>query len=174
MAQRIDPAGSRHHLRHPVARDVWRIEPFETNYARAWKASDSSFHLRNVSFEFRNDGICSLRASRRSRHSANIRANIRKRMRIERDDLWLARGGADVAKVLRDDQIRLDRAQRGQIHTVETFAAVEEFADLAVNGRGILSVRNARHDQNRFGSRLWREIALVADSGDLVAQPQCK
>src|ERR1700674_5102754 len=105
-------------------------------------------------------------------------------MRIERDDLWLARqmgerrakivrrGGADVAKVLRNDQIRLNRAQRGQIHTVKALAAFEEFADLAVNGCGALRVRNARHDQNRPGARLWREIALVADSGDLVAQPQ--
>src|ERR1700687_1218672 len=165
-----------------MTRYVGRIEPFETNNTRAWKASDSSFHLRDILFEFRNDGACLLGASCRSPYRANIRAHIRNRMRVERDDLWLSgqmrerrtqivrRGGADVAKVLRDDQIRLNRAQRGQIHTIEALAAFEKFADLAVNGCSALRVRNARHDQNRFGARLRREIALVADSGDLVHQ----
>ncbi len=46
------------------------------------------------------------------------------------------RRGANVAKVLRDDEVRLDRAQHFKIHAVEALAAFEKFAHLAVNRRG--------------------------------------
>ena len=140
-----------------MPRDVGRIEPFEAHNAGAWKAGDGSFHLSNISFEFRNNGARLLGAPCRSTYSANIRAHIRKRMWIKSDDLWLARprlprkmrqrraqivrcGCADVAKVLRDDQIRLDRRERGQINAVQAFAAFKEFANLAVDGCGALRV----------------------------------
>src|SRR5258706_5180016 len=105
-------------------------------------------------------------------------------MRIKRDHLWttwqmrerrakiVRRSGADVAKILCDDQVRIDGGQHGQVHAVEAFTAFEEFADLPVNRRRAFRVRNARHDQNRFAARFRRKIALVADAGDLIAQPQ--
>src|SRR5712664_2331575 len=105
-------------------------------------------------------------------------------MRIKRDHLWttwqmrerrakiVRRSGADVAKILRNNKIGTDRGQCRHVHTVEAFTALEKFADLPVNRRRAFRVRNARHDQNRFAARLRWKIALVADAGDLIAQPQ--
>ena len=84
------------------------------------------------------------------------------------------RGGAHVAKILRDDEVGFDRAQLFKIDAVEALAPFEKFTHLPVNRRGALRMRNARLDQDRLGFGLRREIAFVADSGNLVAKTQRK
>ena len=61
-----------------------------------------------------------------------------------------------------------------KIYAVETLAPLEKFAHLAIDRRGALRMRNAGLDQDRLGSRFRREIAFVADAGDLVAKSQRK
>jgi len=148
------------------------------------KAGDSSFHLSHLSFEFRNDGARLFGAACSSRYGSNIRANIRERMRIERDDLCLARqmreSRAQIVGraaqtwqrscvMIRSGSIR---TQCGQIPHCRDFHHGRGIADLAVNGCGALRVRNARHDQDWFGPRPLAGNRTRADSGDLIAQSQ--
>ena len=127
VPENIDAARALHHFRHPVPRHVRRIEPFEAQDARPVEPGDGSFDVCDGSFKFGHDSVRLLGAPRRFSHRANIRAHIRERMGIERHDSRLAfqmrkrraqivrRGGAHMAKVLRDDEVGLDRAQHFKI-----------------------------------------------------------
>ena len=121
-AQHILAAGLRHHLRHPVPAHVEWVEPFEAQHARPrTRLRRLSFRSRPLAARALCEGLRLATPTGRFSHAANVVPDIGERMRRERQDTRLlgkarecgrqivGRGGADVAQILRHDQIGRNR-----------------------------------------------------------------
>ncbi len=92
--------------------------------------------------------LCFTAGSRGVANSNDVLPDVIKRMRSEGQHARLlrqagqsrrqivGRSGTNVAKILRDDQVRSQRCEQLGVHCVNALAALHQFADLAVNFRG--------------------------------------
>jgi len=114
----------------------------------------------------------------------NIAPNVAKVVRIEADDFrllgdrgqgsakFLWSGGANVAQVLRENQVGGEFFEQITIHGVDGLAALYVFTDQAIGFRGSSFFREAGGDDRGFRFRAEGEIAFVADADNFFIQPK--
>jgi hypothetical protein len=112
----------------------------------------------------------------------NVPPHIAKVVGIEADDFRLLgdgsqggaeffRGGsADVAEVLRENQVGDEFLESIAVYRVNGFAALDMFADKTIGFRGSGVFRQAGGDDRGFGFRAERKIAFVADADNFFIQ----
>ena len=82
----------------------------------------------------------------------------------------LRRSGADAAKILCDDQLRLDLLQFLNVKPMQALSSLYSLVDLAINFRGIQARLEARVHNHRFAAYLRRVVALVRNPANGVLQ----
>src|SRR5258708_31836223 len=152
---------------------------FGTRFELACKSAEARANLLQDRYGARA-------AARFFTHPQNIAPDIAEILRVEAEDFGaetearerrgkiVRRGGADMAKVLCDDEVRRESLQCFRIYGVQTFTAGNEFADDTVNLRRRSIVRNARADADALVAHLRGKIAFVADADDFLVAPERK
>jgi hypothetical protein len=81
---------------------------------------------------------------------------------------------ANVAEILSDDQVGLQRAEQFGINRIESLAGGEDLAHLRVDLRRVRAGIHARFYQHRLPGRFRREIAFVRYAHHRITKPQRK
>src|SRR5271168_4607405 len=171
-----------------MAGNVKWVEPFQTSHARTddglrrgRSAMRGSLHFR---FQFVGERFGAQTRVRCVTYANDILPYVIERMGSERQHAWrtreagqrrreiLWRRSAHVAKILGYDQVRREGREQVSVNGVNTLAARDEFADLAVDFRGRSTGIHAWPDQRRLASCIGRKITFVRDADDLVANAE--
>jgi hypothetical protein len=119
-------------------------------------------------------------------HPKNVAPDVAQILRIEAENLRapvesregrgeiVGRGGANVAQVLRDNQVRRHCFQQLRVNGVQTFAAVNILANERVDFCRRGAVRHARVNDHRLRAGPRREVAFVADADDFTIKTKCE
>src|SRR5712691_4179933 len=94
--------------------------------------------------------------------------------RSKRGSEIIGRGGANVAEILSDDQIRGQCLQHLGVDSVQTFAAINVLANKGIDFRGGSTMRHARMNDHGLGAGGRREVTFVADAHNFEVQSERK
>jgi len=121
----------------------------------------------------------------RATNRFDVSKDVQQAMRIERNDLRLARKvsrdlldiaesrRADVAQPLGQDQIRIRGPKRQGVHLIERATGIKAFSNHAARlptRQALVSQEPAAHDGLRPRGR--RMVALGRDANEILAEPQ--
>ena len=182
--EHVEAARVLDHLRRPVARAEDRVEPLQRGDGDAVGGPYGQPHAVDPARGGGDELDAGVLGVGGLGERADVAQDLPDRVRVERDHLRLRvhplGHGADVvvghradgAQGLRDDQIRLQRAQRILVELVDRAAGGGELPHRAVD----LVRRQAGPDHvaRDLGQlqRLARVVALVGHGGNLVAEPE--
>lgn len=173
------------HFGNPMAPDVKGGEPF--------KAEDTRADRRSRCLHFDRGDLLLYSERKRLRvtttvrgfaNASNIFPDINQRMRRERKDARtfreagersaeiVRRNGANVAEVLRDDQVRREFCEQVGIDGVDAFAASSHIAHLAIHFAGRNVEIQARMDECRLLRGGRREVAFVRHTSNGITEAE--
>src|SRR5262249_18000231 len=136
LAEKIKAPRALDHLRHPVSADVEGIEPLKKRDRGASRyAADPAFDGTDSRLQLGDKTSSTHGRSSFFADAQNVPPHITQILRIQAKNFWrvckpaqdsvqiMGRCGADVAQVLRDNQIGSERLERALVYGIEAFPA---------------------------------------------------
>ena len=171
------------HLWHPVSANVERLQPLQARHAGPrGDAVQLIREFAEILADFLDQRFGLATATGFFADPQNVAPNIAEILRIQTQNLrpvgkscerrsQILRGSrADVAQVLRDDQVRRQFLERFGVHGIQALAASHLFTHKFVDLEGLGVRGNTGLDNHAFGARLGGIVAFVAHAHNVALE----